>query len=381
MESKSLDRIQSIDALRGVVMVIMLLDHVRETFYLHMQVDDPVDVLVTEPALFFARLLSSVCAPVFVLLTGLGAYLYGQKHSRAETSMFLLKRGLFLVVLELTIINFSWTGTFPPDTIFLQVIWVIGLSMITLSALLYLPRWTQFLLAGTIIAGHHLLASIQFAPGTIGYIPWAILYDRSWIEFGDILRMRTSYPLLPWIGVITLGYAIGPWFSTTKERAKRMRILLLAAAGFLAAFVILRWLNLYGDVARLTDQTVFIELMSFLSLTKYPPSLLFNLSTLGVGFLLLAWFEKIGESRPLSTIAIFGAAPMFFYIFHLYALKLIYLVCTLIFGSNQGEYFGFSTIGPLWLVFLSLAVLFYYPTAWISRLKRRRRDIGWLKYF
>lgn len=374
-------RIQSIDALRGVVMVIMLIDHVRETFYLHQQVSDPVDVTTTDPGLFLIRLLSSLCAPIFVLLTGLGAWLYGQAHSRAETSAFLLKRGIFLVILEVTLVNFAWTATFPPTTVFLQVIWIIGLSMIALAGLLYLPRLLQVALAILIIAGHHLLASLSFEPGSTGYIPWAILYDRSWLEFGDVFRARTSYPLLPWIGVILLGYAIGPWFAATMEAGKRIRTLLLAGAGFLAVFIILRWLNVYGDAPRLTDQSALVEVMSFLSLTKYPPSLFFILSTIGVGFLLLAWFEKIGENKALSTVAIFGAAPMFFYIFHLYVLKLIYIGCLAAFGANQGKYYGFDSVGPLWIVFVVFAIAFYFPTAWFSRLKRRRRDIAWLKYF
>lgn len=376
-----MNRIQSIDALRGVVMVIMLLDHVRETFYLHEQVSDPVDVTVTEPALFSIRLLSSLCAPIFVFLTGLGAWLYGQKHSRSETSVFLLKRGIFLVVLELTVINFAWTGSFPPSTIFLQVIWVIGLAMIALAGLLYLPRLAQLALAGLLIAGHHMLAGITFEPGSMGYIPWAILYERSWIEFSEVFRARTSYPLLPWIGVILLGYAIGPWFSSSMEAARRQRTLLLAGASFVVAFLVLRWLNVYGDAPRLTDQSALIEVMSFFSLTKYPPSLLFNLSTIGVGFFLMTWFERIGEHKALTAVAIFGAAPMFFYILHLYVLKLIYLVCVSTFGANQGDYYGFGSIGPLWLVFIILTVLLYFPTAWFSGLKRRRRDITWLKYF
>ncbi|MEP3453034.1 MAG: heparan-alpha-glucosaminide N-acetyltransferase domain-containing protein [Parasphingorhabdus sp.] len=376
-----MNRIQSIDALRGVVMVIMLLDHVRETFYLHQQVGDPVDVTSTDPALFFTRLLSSLCAPIFVLLTGLGAWLHGQSHTRAETSIFLLKRGLFLIVLEITVVNFSWTGQFPPTTFFLQVIWVIGLAMIALAILLYLPRSVLLILAFAIIAGHHVLAPISFEPGTPSHVVWAIIYERSWIDLVEGVRARTSYPLLPWIGVILAGYVIGPWFAHETSMQERIRILVAAGATCLIVFAIVRWLNFYGDVPRLTDQATHIEAMSFFSLTKYPPSLLFNLSTLGVGLLLLAWFERLGENKALTAIATFGAAPMFFYILHLYVIRLLYLLALVTLGANQGKYFGFSSVEALWALSAVLIVVLYFPTAWFSRLKRRRRDIRWLKYF
>ncbi len=376
-----MSRIQSIDALRGLVMILMLLDHVRETYYLHEQVADPVDVASTDPALIFLRLLSSLCAPVFVLLTGLGAWLYGRSHTKGQVAAFLLKRGLFLIVLELTVINFAWTTKFPPTTIYLQVIWVIGLSMIALAGLLYLPRIAQILAAILLVAAHHVLESVQVDPSSIWSAPWAILYDRSWLELGENLRARTSYPLLPWIGIILIGYLIGPWFSSDTEEKDRIRTLVTAGAACLVAFIVLRWLNIYGDAPRLTGEDADIVFWSFLSLTKYPPSLLFSLSTLGAGLLLLAAFERMGNNKALTAIAIFGAAPMFFYILHLYVLKALYRLTVAILGTNQGDYFGFSSVGPLWLVTLALAIALYFPTAWFARLKRRRPDITALKYF
>lgn len=374
-------RIGSIDALRGVVMVIMLLDHIRETFYLHKQVADPVDVTTTEPELFFIRFLSSICAPVFVLLTGMGAWLHGRSHSRAETSAFLLKRGLLLILLEVTVINFSWTGQFPPTTIFLQVIWVIGLAMIALAGLLYMPKLPLLALSAILIAGHHFLEPVSFATGSPWYPIWSVLYDRNWIEISDTMRARTSYPLLPWIGVIALGYGIGPWFSADVEPSIRIRKLTFAGLSALAAFAAIRWLNVYGDAPRLTGVDAGTAMMSFFSLTKYPPSLLFNLSTLGLGALLLAWFERLGDNPSLTRLSVFGAAPMFFYILHLYVLKVIYLICLVLFGANQGSYFGLPSVLTLVPVFIILTVVFYFPTSWFSRLKRRRRDIAWLKYF
>ena len=212
-------RLLSIDALRGLVILFMLLDHVRETFFLHRQVADPMNIEITDPALFFSRTLAHLCAPVFVLLTGLSAYLYGEKYQgKRDVSAFLFKRGLFLVVLEFTLVNFAWTFQLPPSVIYMQVIWAIGVSMIALAALVWLPRPVLLILGLGIIAGHNLLDNLHFAAGSMMHVPWAILHDRGWIEVGDSLRMRTSYPVLPWIGVIALGYCLGPWFTRSTPR-------------------------------------------------------------------------------------------------------------------------------------------------------------------
>lgn len=170
----------SIDALRGLVMLFMLLDHVRETFYLHHQVPDPMVVSETPPELFFSRLLAHLCAPVFVFLTGLSAFLYGSLHTngRAAASAFLCKRGIFLVVLEVTVINFAWTFQFPPAKVFLQVIWVIGLSMLALAALLWLPRRVLATLGLVLVAGHNLLDGVHFPAGHMLHELWAVLHDR-----------------------------------------------------------------------------------------------------------------------------------------------------------------------------------------------------------
>lgn len=374
-------RLHSIDALRGLVILFMLLDHVRETFYLHLQVADPMDVGQTEPSLFISRTLAHLCAPVFVFLTGLSAFLYGEKQQgRASTSTFLFKRGLFLVVLEFTLVNFAWTFQFPPTVIYLQVIWAIGLSMLALSALLWLPRAGLVTIGLLLVAGHNLLDDVHFAPGTWQHIPWAVLHDRGWIEVSEQLRLRTSYPLLPWIGVIALGYAAGPWFSRQADAPGRQRLLLGVAAAALALFVGLRLLNGYGEKPWASGETLVQTWMSFFNITKYPPSLLFLALTLGVGLLLLALFERRGDGRLVRTLAVFGAAPMFFYLLHLYVLKLLYLVAVAIWGTDKGAYFGFDSVAAVWLCALLLIGALYLPVRWFARLKACRRDIAWLKY-
>jgi len=377
----SAQRLLSIDALRGLVILFMLLDHVRETFFLHRQVADPMSIDSTEPLLFLSRTLAHLCAPVFVLLTGLSAYLYGEKYQgKRDVSAFLFKRGLFLVVLELTLVNFAWTFQLPPSVIYLQVIWAIGLSMIALAALVWLPRPVLLLLAIGIIAGHNLLDTLHFAAGSALHVPWAILHDRGWIEFSDSLRLRTSYPVLPWIGVIALGYCIGPWFARCASAAVRQRYLLLAGAGALLGFVALRLLNGYGEAQWVAHDHPVQTLMSFFNITKYPPSLLFLTLTLGVGLLLLLAFERVRQGKWIAVLAVFGAAPMFFYLLHLYVLKVLYLLSVALFGLNQGSYFGFEGMGAVWLTAVLLAAALYLPVRWFAGLKARRRDISWLKY-
>lgn len=375
-------RLRAIDALRGLVIVIMLFDHVRETFFLHHQVGDPMDVAATPPDLFFSRLAAHLCAPVFVFLTGLSAWLYGAKAgSRAATAAFLAKRGAFLVALELLVVNFAWTFQFPPSVVYLQVIWVIGLSMLALAALLWLPRAALAAVGAVLVAGHNGLDGLHFAAGEALHVPWAVLHDRGWIIVSDTLRLRTSYPLLPWIGVIALGYAAGPWFRADVPAARRGRLLWLAGLGAVAGFLVLRAINGYGQAQRWTEQEDTLRtVMSFLNVTKYPPSLMFLLLTLGLGLCLLAWIERAQAAAWVRVLCVFGAAPMFFYLLHLYVLKTLYLAGEGIWGLNQGKYFGVTGMGSVWLISIMLALALYWPVRWFGRVKAARRDIAWLKY-
>ena len=375
-------RLLSIDALRGLVILFMLLDHVRETFFLHRQVSDPMNVDITDPTLFFSRTLAHLCAPVFVLLTGLSAYLYGEKYQgKRDVSAFLFKRGLFLVVLEFTLVNFAWTFQLPPSVIYMPVIWAIGVSMIALAALVWLPRPVLLVLGLVIVGGHNLLDNLHFPAGSVMHVPWAILHDRGWLEFSDNLRLRTSYPVLPWIGVIALGYCMGPWFARSAPAGVRQRYLLLAGVGALLGFVVLRLLNGYGEAPWVAHDNVTQSLMSFFNITKYPPSLLFLALTLGVGLLLLWGFERAQQRKWIATLAVFGAAPMFFYLLHLYVLKVLYLASVALFGLNHGDYFGFDSMGAVWLTAVLLSAALFFPVRWFAALKARRRDIAWLKYF
>jgi uncharacterized membrane protein len=376
-------RLLAIDALRGLVMLFMLVDHVCETWFLHLQVTDPVDAATTEPGLFFTRLLSTFCAPAFVALTGLSAWLYGQSHSKKEVSSFLLKRGLFLMFLELTVVGFAWPTQpieFPPAKFWLQVIWCIGISMVALSALIHLPRRMQFALGLVIVCLHNLLDPIILTPQSPWYAPWAMIHQRSLIDLGGGFTAKTTYPVLPWIGLILLGYALGPWFANGSNAAVRLRRLILLGLGLIAGFVAIRYLNFYGDKPWFVGETPLRTVMSFLSLTKYPPSLLFLMPTIGASCLLLALFESRQDHPLLPHIALYGGAPMFFYLLHLYVLKVIYNIALLLYGPTKGTVFGVDHLYVVWMWAAILTPVLYFPTRWFARLKQRRKDIWWLKY-
>ena len=373
-------RIASIDIMRGLVIVLMLIDHVRERFYLHMQVSDPMDVETTSPALFFTRLSAHICAPTFVFLTGLSAWLYAHPSSGKvrSASGFLFKRGLFLVLLEITLVNFSWAGSF--GTFWLQVIWVIGLSMIALSVLVMLPRWLIGAIGFVIVFGHNLLTPITFQPGEFGYSLWTILHDRGFLLDTDALRIKVSYPLLPWIGVIALGYFAGPLYARTMDAITRRKTLVGLGLGCLALLLVLRGFNIYGEsLPWVSGETALQTVMSFLNFTKYPPSLDFLLLTLGIAFLLLAWFEN-QKNAVVDALEVFGSAPMFFYLLHLYVLLIIYQIILAIVGPNQGDLFGVDHIWWIWIISAVLTFVLYFPTKVFSRFKHGT-NLWWVKYF
>lgn len=378
---KARTRMLAIDALRGFVMICMLVDHVRETFYLHRQISDPMDPMSTPPELFFTRMVSEICAPAFIFLTGLSAYLYGQSHSMKETSVFLFKRGLFLIVLELTVVSFAWTAEFPPSTLWLQVIWCIGICMLALAVLLHLPRRWIVIIGVAIVTLHNLTDGILIGPDSPLFVPWSILHQRVFIDLGGVTRARTTYPVLPWIGVIMLGYAIGPWFAKDVDSPTRIKRLLQTGGGLILAFLVIRYLNFYGEKPWVHTGQSLQTFMSFLCARKYPPSLMFLMPTIGLSILLMAFFEKIEKSKATATFAVLGGAPMFFYILHLYVLKIMYLIALAVWGPNYGQFYGFDGLAGIWMWWLILAVMLYFPAAWFARLKQRRRDLTWLKYF
>lgn len=374
-------RLPAIDALRGVVLLLMLVDHSRDLFFQQHPIADPMDILALTPGLFFTRLSSALCAPIFIFLAGLAANLYARSHGNAAARVFLLKRGLLLLALEFTLVDFAWSGEFPAGSLDLQVIGCIGICMLALAALLGLPRAVLATLAAVIVLGHNLLDGVAIEPGSSGYALWSLLHQRNVIELGTLPPLLISYPVLPWIGAIVLGFCAGPWYTRSCAAGQRIALLLWSGCALLAAFVLLRWLNFYGDAPWLSGDDALRTLMSFLNATKYPPSLMFLLPTLGMGLLLLALFERCSGARLIRQLAQYGAAPLFFYLAHLYALQVLYRMALQLHGPTQGESYGVAELWQVWALSGALALALFWPTRWFARLKQRRRDLRWLGYF
>jgi uncharacterized membrane protein len=364
-------RIQSVDILRGLVMALMALDHTRGFF--GEGSFNPRDV--AEPALFLTRWITHLCAPTFVLLAGLSAYLYGSGKPLAELSRFLFVRGLWLILIEFTVIRFAWTFELGLlDGAFAGVIWVIGASMIVLAALVHLPRPALIAVALMMIAGHNLLDGVKAQElGAAGGL-WHVLHQPGRVPLGTS-GVYVLYPLIPWIGVMAAGYALGPVMQLAPPA--RQRSLIALGAVVTLGFVALRAANLYADPAPWTAQaTPLATLLSFINCEKYPPSLLFLMMTLGPALMLLGAFEH-ARGRLAGWLAIFGQVPFFFYVVHIYlihALAIATVVAAT--GELKRSELGF-TLPAVYAVWLVVLVLLYPLCRWFADLKERRQEWWW----
>jgi uncharacterized membrane protein len=373
-------RLESIDLLRGLVMVIMALDHVRD-FFTNVPYD-PLDLTQTSPALFFTRWITHFCAPTFVFLAGASAYFVGKRRDRAALSRFLLTRGAWLVFLELTLIYWVWTSDVTyHDGFFLQVFWAIGASMIVLSALVRLPVAAVGAFGVAMILAHNAFDGI--APESFGAAAplWHLLHVPGPVGPGFCL-----YPLIPWIGVMAAGYAFGSVYDLPAER--RRRVLVTLGLGALILFALLRSGNFYGDAQQWSPQhEAFYSALSFINVVKYPPSLLFLCATLGPGLLLFAAFER--ARGPIAQVFVtIGRVPLFFYVLHValahfLAGVLLYaqlgdpqLLTGFPNGPPPGWGFDLAGVYGFWL----LVVAALYPACrWFAGVKARRND-WWLSY-
>ncbi|MEM8984483.1 MAG: heparan-alpha-glucosaminide N-acetyltransferase domain-containing protein [Pseudomonadota bacterium] len=377
-------RIASIDRARGLVILLMMMDHVRERFFMHTRTGDPIFETI-DADLFFTRFATHLCAPIFIFLAGVSAWLYAHPtpNNYRDPTRFLLSRGLVVIAIEIFLYYLVWVDSYP-TFLFLQVLWAIGLCMIALGLVCRLNRWALGALGLAIVLGHNLLSPIDFQPGELGYIPWTILHDAN--ELGQVgpLTVSLSYPALPWFGVILLGYFAGPLFAATVKTAKRRTVLISLGVSCLAVLLVLRGFNIYGEALPWTArETAFGTVMAFLNYTKYPPSLDFLLVTLGTGLLLLAWFESLQRrNRWIDVLEVFGSVPMFTYVVHLYVLLAAYWLLYLAFGATHGDRFGLSDVWMLWVGAALLAVVMYPPAKTFARYKHReKRNKPWLSFF
>lgn len=327
-------RFDSIDILRGIVMVLMALDHVRN--YFTNVYFNPLDLEQTSIQLFLTRWITHFCAPVFVFLAGTGAFLsMGRGRSKSDVTKYLLSRGLWLIFLELTLVRLGWTFGFDYSLIGVQVIWAIGWSMIFLSLLIHLPFKAIAAFGIIMIFTHNLFDGItpeQF--GSLSWL-WIVLHNFDGFELGNSYYFLVAYPLIPWIGVMAAGYCFGALYNLDTE--ERKRILLWLGAELTVGFILLRLTNIYGDFNKWTTQrNIIFTIFDFIDTTKYPPSLLFLLMTLGPSIISLYFLEKANsEEKPFRFFTVFGRVPLFYYLIHI---PLIHLLAVITAGAA-----GFDT--------------------------------------
>jgi uncharacterized membrane protein len=315
-------RISSIDIMRGLVMVVMALDHARDFYHADALAFDPTDLDKTNPILFFTRIITHYCAPTFVLLSGTAIRISHQYKTKKALSIFLLTRGFWLIFLEVTVIRFSWLFQFYYDSTALQVIWAIGVSMMILSILIHLPLKVIVGLGVLITLGQDVLHAIHFKSGDSYFEIWVLAYQSGLVPIDTNHFVLVFYPFLPWLGIMLIGYGIGEWYISGFDQRRRKKFLFRTGLAAIVAFVMLRYFNLYGDPAPWSFQKdVLYTFMSFINVSKYPVSLLYTLMALGPVLIILAWIEN-RRSIVLNPFAIFGRVPLFYYILHLFLLHI-----------------------------------------------------------
>lgn len=371
-------RLSSIDTLRGLVMIVMALDHVRD--YVHYQID-PTDLAHASSSLFLTRWITHFCAPVFMLLAGTGAYLQlARGTSKRALARFLVTRGLWLIFLELTVVrSLGWFFNFDYHLIPFLVIWALGAAMLVLAALIWLPTSVLLVVSVAAIAGHNLLDNYTATSWV-----WNMVHEPTFIPIGGGHAVAFLYVLVPWVFVMSLGFALGPVFTWPDDR--RRRALLAAGAATCAAFVIIRAINLYGDGHHWTSP------LDFLNCTKYPPSLDYLLMTLGPALLALVLFER-WQGRVQRAIETIGRVPMFYYLLHIPLIHAIAVALALASHGSAGWLFS-DTFGPpgsgapagygfpLWVVYavwLGVVLALYIPCRWYADYKRSHQH-WWLSY-
>ena len=373
------NRIASIDILRGIIMVIMAIDHVRD--YFTSARFDPTDLTQTTPGMFFTRWITHLCAPTFMFLAGTGAFLYGQKRTKPELSRFLFTRGLFLVILEFTLVTLALQFNFQFNILIALVFWSIGMSMIFLAAMIWLPFRVLVGISLLMILLHN--ATDHIAPaawGSWGWL-WNVLHVRGFIPFSQTSGLVIGYPLIPWIGVIGVGYAFGKFFLW--EPKKRSRFFVQLGLTIMGLFILVRGMNVYGDPMPWTSQsTSLYTFLSFLDTAKYPPSLSFLLMTLGPAILLLGLLEN--AKGPLADFfSVYGKVPLFFFLLHFYLIHLISIIAGVAQGFKASDFlhisdefpkeYGFGLPG-VYLFWILIVLLLYYPCRWYGNLKARSKN-------
>jgi uncharacterized membrane protein len=379
-------RLASVDLLRGTVMVVMVLDHVRD-YVMDIRVD-PTNLGVATPALFFTRWITHFCAPTFIFLAGVGAFLAGTRgKTRGQLAWFLITRGLWLILLEQTVVSVLFTFTLP-HVVLALILWAIGWSMIALAGLIFLPRAVVGAIGVGLIALHNLFDGVQVEGPGVASLLWRLLHVPGFVPLAGGVSILEGYPLIPWVGVMAAGYAFGPLLLLPTGR--RRAVLLAWGVALTVGFVVLRGMNVYGDPRPWTVQsTPLFTVMSFLNCQKYPPSLLYLLMTLGPAIVALAWLDRLPGflASPLATI---GRVPLFFFLLQWPVAHGLGVAVAALRGQPVGWLFQFppfqspdgydNSLATVYLCWVIAIAILYLPCRWFAAVKRRRSD-PWLSYF
>lgn len=368
MKSINTPRIASLDVVRGLIMVLMALDHARDFFHIDAFRFAPEDLQQSNLALFFTRWITHLCAPLFLLLAGISISLYQEKKDTAATSSYVFFRGLWMVFLELTIVQFAWQFTIHTSHILGAVIWVIGWSMVLMAVFVYLPKRLSGILALLILVLHNTLDAVVFDQSTFAKLSWSFLHVAAKTSITDQFFVFILYPLLPAFALMLLGYFMGSWYSKNFPASKRFNYLLIAGISCLALFVLLRSTGSYGDMKQFAEQQTNTQsIISFFNVSKYPFSLHYCLATLGIGFVLLAFAEKV-QGLISKVLATFGQVPMFYYILHLYffhTLSVILFTLTNPESNEQWMPFGHRnsigySLGVVYAIWMVSCIVFFF---------------------
>ncbi|MFY0714832.1 DUF1624 domain-containing protein [Seonamhaeicola sp. NFXS20] len=386
-------RIQSIDILRGVVMVLMALDHTRDYFHLGASLDNPTNIETTTPILFFTRFITHYCAPVFVFLAGTSAFLYGSNKTKPKLFKFLFTRGLWLIFLEIFVNSFNWTFDYTYSLIVLQVIWAIGIGMIALSFLVFLPKKVILGIGIILVAGHNLLDKIIAEGNSFQSIIWYMLHQPNSIPISETRFAYIIYPVIPWIGLIALGYCFGSIYTRGFNAKTRRKWLLTLGIGAITLFFIIRGTNIYGDLTPWsTQETLTKTIMSFFKVTKYPPSLSYILITIGPSLLFLLAIEK-AKNKITDFFLVFGRVPLFYYFLHIFVIHSFAIIGVILFNEGWQDIlsnisdrsiiglakYGYS-LYIVYLVWIGIVALLYFPSKNYMIYKASNKDKWWLSY-
>ncbi len=372
-------------------MIIMALDHCRDFLHYGVSIgEDPLDFATTTPFLFMTRWITHFCAPVFVFLSGTSIFLYSSKDkTKKQVAFFLFTRGLFLMIVEVFLIETLWDFNFT--IIYLQVIWAIGLSMVLLSVLQYLPYKILLLTGLIIVFGHNLLDTIHIETPFLKSVLWSLIDVRHEYFINDHLLFVVAYPFLPWLGIMILGYVLGKLYLPETNAENRKKILRITGITVVVLFVLIRCTNLYGDMHQWKVQkTTVFTVLDFINTSKYPPSLLFILMTMGPALILISFLE--GGSNSLSKrVIIFGKVAFFYYVLHVFLIHSISWLAfflsghswnDLVFNQFREGSLPSASGHPLWIVYIVwmlVIIILYFPCRWYSKYKATHKH-WWLSY-